>query len=148
MESFNTGDTATMRALTAPDYVEHNPAPGQAQGVDGLIKSCMDIRVGFPDIKVSVEDVVVSGDMIAIRSRMTGTFTNAFAGMKPNGKKMDVEAIDLMRIKDGKQVEHWGLFDIMAMMTQLEMMPNADDASSSAATAPSGDQQTASDSGK
>ena len=76
----------------------------------------------FPDMKMTIEDTLVEGDKVMVRFRMTGTNTGDFMGMKATNKKIDLMGIDLMKISNGKFVEHWGFIDSMVMMQQLGMM--------------------------
>jgi predicted ester cyclase len=54
---------------------------------------------------------------------MSGTMKGEFMGMKPTGKSFNVEAFDLVRVENGKAVEHWGVLDGAAMMAQLAGTP-------------------------
>jgi steroid delta-isomerase-like uncharacterized protein len=134
---FAQGDTAYLRAFTDPNYVEHNPAPNQQPGVDGLVKMVVEWRNAFPDMKISVDDVIASGDRVCVRSTMNGTNTGPMMGQPATGKPISVEGIDIVRIKDGKQVEHWGQFDTMKMLQQMGMMPDNGAQPSSGMTADS-----------
>ena len=79
---------------------------------------------GFPDLRFETEDVVSSGDKVVSRIRATGTHTGDFMGMPPTGKRVDVQAIDIIRFAgDGLAHEHWGVFDALAMMQQLGAIP-------------------------
>jgi predicted ester cyclase len=54
---------------------------------------------------------------------MFGTNTGPFQGMPPTGRPVEVESIDIVRVRDGRYVEHWGVIDMAAMMLQLGMLP-------------------------
>ena len=118
------GDTTAVDALVAADAIEHQPMPpGYPSGTTAALKQFIVAwHAGFPDIKVTVERMVGEGDQVAIYSTMTGTNTGAFMGMKPTGKAVKVEAFDLVRIENGRMVEHWGLNDTYAMMVQMGMI--------------------------
>jgi predicted ester cyclase len=123
----NQGDMAFLEQHTAPTFVEHDPMPGQEPGVAGMRKSMEELRAAFPDMKVTVQDVIPHGDFVVIRSTMVGTQSGPMMGEKPTGRKVsDVEGIDIVHVVDGKMTEHWGLMDNVKMMTQLGMMPAPD----------------------
>jgi steroid delta-isomerase-like uncharacterized protein len=123
---FNNGDTAFAAQHTAANFVDHNPSPGQGPGVEGFIKGVTEFRSAFPDLHMTVDDMMAKGDKVIIRSTMTGTNKGAMMGTPATNKPIKVEAIDIVTIVDGKQTEHWGQFDGMAMMTQMGMMPPMD----------------------
>ena len=73
---------------------------------------------------MELKEIATDGDMVMTRVVITGTMKGKMGDAPPNGKKMDVEMFEQLRIKDGKMVERWGVFDSMKMMTQLGMMPS------------------------
>ena len=68
-------------------------------------------RAAFPDLNVTVEEVMAEGDRVAARVTMRGTHRGEFQGIAPTGKRVEVRAMDMFRISDGKIVEHWGHAD-------------------------------------
>jgi predicted ester cyclase len=78
--------------------------PGQQVGPDFLAQ----FRVGFPDLR-SHEDVLLGdGDLVVLRWTITGTHTGSFFGVAPTGRQIQVSGMDMLRVADGKFVEHWG----------------------------------------
>ena len=59
-------------------------------------------------MRVTVEDMIAEGDRVAARVTMRGTHLGEFEGIAPTGKRVEVRAMDMYRITDGKIVEHWG----------------------------------------
>ena len=107
----------------AMNAIEHDPsADPKLSAIDNLKAWLKMFRGAFPDLKITIEDVITEGDRVVVRSRMTGTNTGEFMGMKATGKKIDIEGVDIMRIADGKFVEHWVYMDSMILMQQLGMM--------------------------
>jgi predicted ester cyclase len=74
---------------------------------------------------IGVEDVIASGNKVAVRSTLTGTDTNGFMpGMLPTGKPFSMGAIDVFTFDDaGMNTEHYGVYDIMGAMGQLDLLP-------------------------
>jgi len=108
----------------ADDFVEHEDLPGEEQTRDG-VKAFFNAQfTGFSDFAAHVEDVVDGGDKVVARVRFTGTHDGEFMGMPPTGKAIDVPAIDILLFgEDGLIHAHWGVFDAMAMMQQLGVVP-------------------------
>lgn len=110
-------------ALLADDFVEHEELPEGATGAEG-VKRFFEVQIAaFPDMAMTIEDVIDGGEKIAARVRLTGTQTADFMGIPATGKAIDVDVIDVMRFgADGLVHEHWGVADQMAMMRQLEVV--------------------------
>jgi steroid delta-isomerase-like uncharacterized protein len=111
--------------LVADDMIEHEELPfpeanGGKAGVGALFQS---LFAAFPDFEMVVEDTIVEDDKAVIRVRAQGTHHGEFMGIPATGRRIEVPLIDIMRIRDGKIAEHWGVMDNAAMMQQLGMAP-------------------------
>jgi steroid delta-isomerase-like uncharacterized protein len=122
-EMFNTGKMDDLGKYIADNFIEHQQEPGQKPGLAGLKESMTQFRVGFPDLKFTVEHITADSTMIWAQVRMTGTNSGMFMGMPANNKKIDVEGVDIVRLENGKAVEHWGYYEDMKMMGQMGLMP-------------------------
>jgi predicted ester cyclase len=106
--------------VVSPSMIEHEPAPpGIPAGREGLKKLFPLFYQAFPDLNVKIEDVVAQGDRVVGRITISGTQTGTYAGIPPTGKKVSYQVIDIMRMKDGKIIEHWGVGDNLSLLTQL-----------------------------
>lgn len=117
------GNVAMIDSLVAPDFVDHNAPPGLDSGIAGMRKWVPEMHAGMPDGKIEVLEVFTNGDLAATHVRQTGTNTGPMMGMPATGKKMDVRGVDVVRLRDGKAIEHWGYWEEMKMMQQMGMMP-------------------------
>ena len=122
-EVINKGNFAVIDEVIAPDCVDHNPMPGQAQGPEGAKQAIGMLRTAFPDLRITIEDMVAEGDKVAMRGSMTGTQNGEFMGIAPTGKSCTFDLITIDRFRDGKVVEHWEQVDMMGMMQQLGVTP-------------------------
>lgn len=109
--------------LMAPDFVEHEEMPGLEPGREGVKQFFAMIAEGFPDFKMNVEDVIAEGDRGVVRSTLTGTHRGEFMGIPATGNSISVTVIDIVRLANGKVVEHWGAMDSGVMMAQLGIAP-------------------------
>ena len=124
-ELINAGDIDGFGALLADDFVEHEQSPGLAPTRDGVMNFFRMYVAAFPDLRMTPEDVLASGDKVVVRVRATGTHEGEFMGVPATGKSIDVQAIDIVRFgDDGLAHEHWGVFDAMTMMQQLGVGPS------------------------
>ncbi len=119
---FNQKDTAAIAEYMAPTFVEHNPIPGGGTDIAAFRKWLSEWFAMAPDSKITIDDIIAQGDKVVIRNTMTGTNTGPMMGAPATNKPFKVEGIDIIRIENGKAVEHWGQMDVMGMMTQLGMM--------------------------
>lgn len=123
-DMFTSGNFADIGKYIDSNFVEHTPDPGQKPGLAGLVESFSHFRMGFPDLKYEIVDLVNEGDLLVAHIRMSGTNTGEMMGMKPSGKKFDVTGVDIIKFKGDKAVEHWGYWQEKKMMQQLGMLPS------------------------
>ena len=121
----NAGDIDGFGDALADDFVDHEELPGLAPTKDGVMAFFRMYIAAFPDLRMSPEDVIASGDKAVARVRATGTHQGEFMGMPATGKSVDVQLVDIIRFgDDGLAREHWGVFDQMTMMQQLGVIPD------------------------
>jgi steroid delta-isomerase-like uncharacterized protein len=123
-EGWSGGNYDLAHEIIAPVMTVHG-AGGQAVGMgpDGLIDLIRTWRTAFPDGKMTVDDLIVDGDLVGIRNTWHGTHTADFYGIPASGKAVHVTSIGIDRVKDGQVVEGWGELDMIGMMQQLGAMP-------------------------
>lgn len=126
-EVFNQGNISLIDTLLATDFIEHEELPpGIPSGREGVKLATTMLHSAFPDFKATIEDVIVEGDKVALRLIWRGTQKGEFMGMPPTGKRFAITVFDILRVAEGKIVEHWGLTDNMGMMQQLGAMPTSE----------------------
>jgi predicted ester cyclase len=112
-EIISTGDFDRAEEIvdaSAPDN-ELRPGDPAAKLIDTFKETFSKARAGFPDLSITVEDVMAEGDRVTARVVMRGTHRGEFQKIAPTGKRVEVRAIDMFRIREGKIVEHWGHAD-------------------------------------
>ena len=117
------GDFAIAEDVIAEDCVYHNGPPDILPGPDGVKEWAIMIRNGFPDIHITAEDFVSEGDRVAGRFEAQGTHNGEFFGVPATGKPVAFSGINIMRITDGKIVEHWVQYDTLGIMQQIGAIP-------------------------
>ena len=117
-EGYNKGNLGGLSEIFAAEFVEHQAGivPPSAEGVKGSIAF---LRAAFPDLTLSIEDSITSGDKTWTRMIARGTHQGPFMGAPPTGKPFEITVIDVCRYKDGKIVEHWGVADQLSLMRQI-----------------------------
>ena len=76
-------------------------------------------RGAFPDLVITLDEVIAEGDFVAARSTSRGTHRGDFMGMKPTGRSMTMPTLTMVRLRDGKIAESWVKNDIAALMRQI-----------------------------
>src|SRR3954471_18167468 len=112
-------DPAVVDSFFGDGFVSHNMPPGLPPGRDGVKRFFSMFRDAFPDVTVEIDELVSDGDRVAVATTFTGTHTGSIMGMEPTGRRVSVTGIDIVRVVDGRIVEHRGLTDIVGLMRQL-----------------------------
>ena len=108
-----------VEQVYAPDVVDHNPQPGQAAGIDGVKMIIGLYHAVFPDLHLSNDDMILSGDRGVLRWSATGTHEGDQLGMPATHKTVRLTGIDILRVADGRVVERWGETNGLEMMQQV-----------------------------
>lgn len=120
----NKGNMRLAEDVLAPDYVEHPGLPGGGSGLAGFKQFVGMVGTAFPDLHVTVEDLIAEGDKVAARLTVSGTHKGVFLGsIQPTGIHVTWTGIDLIRIAGGKIVERWNQRDLLGLMQQLGVIP-------------------------
>jgi steroid delta-isomerase-like uncharacterized protein len=121
-EAINQNTLDALDEIVASDMTDHDPAPGQGPGLEGVKQWFSEMHTAFPDFQMNVEDMIAEGEKVVNRVSMSGTHEGEFMGIEPTGNRVTITGIDILRITDGKIVERWGNFDNLGMMQQLGVM--------------------------
>lgn len=123
-EVFNKKNMAAIDELIAPDHIDHSPTAAHLpSGIEGARQAIGMMLAAFPDMRVTVEDMIAEGDKVAFRMTSRGTQQGAFGSIPPTGKQVTISTIDIVRIEDGKIAEEWGIDDVMGLLQQLGVIP-------------------------
>jgi len=112
-------DVDHLHEVFHENVVDHDPAPGQAPGVDGIKQFWSDFLAAVPDLELGVETLVADEDNVVVVLTITGTHTGALMGIEPTGKSISVRGIQAGRFEDGMLVERWGSTDQLGLLQQI-----------------------------
>lgn len=119
-EGVNAGEhLSVIDETVADDLIEHENFPGVEPSKEGVKQVFSIFRSAFPDFHIEVHEALDDGDLGCARIVSTGTHEGEFMGIPPTGNRIEMETIDIIRVRDGKAVEHWGVSDGLALMQQL-----------------------------
>lgn len=125
LEAFAKGDVETTKSMMADDHVFHFPFLEGPLDRDAHVETQAGFAAAVPDMRFEIHDQITEGDKVATRFTITGTYSQPFQGMEPNGQALEFSGINIMRIVDGKDVEEWDSFDTMALMAQMDAIHGA-----------------------
>ena len=117
---WNSTDLALADELFALNFVLHDPStPIEIRGPEGYKQDITRFRSAFPDLYVTLQDVVAEESKVVARWTFNGTHTGPLRNMPATGKRVTVTGIDIFRIEDGKIVEEWSNADGLGLLQQL-----------------------------
>jgi predicted ester cyclase len=120
LEAFGAGDLDVLDELVAELVIEHQYGlPGDREGLKRAIAS---LRRAFPDLSYDVIATTFDGDRVWGHFRAHGTNLGPFHGSEPTGLEMEIDVIDVVRVVEGRLVEHWGVPDRFALLDQLGLL--------------------------
>jgi steroid delta-isomerase-like uncharacterized protein len=120
-EGFNRGDWTVCESTLADDYTARYGAGERANvGRDHYVRVCRMLRRSFPDVAITIEDLVVESDKIVNRYVERGTLTGeAFLGIEPAGQRYEKPGTTVYRVAEGRLAESWGVEDTLGWFRQL-----------------------------
>ena len=123
-EAWNQGNFAVLDQIVAPTFVRHAPGtPREWRGLEGISQFITVFRTAFPDLRITVDDVVAAGEKVAYRGTARGTHQGDLMGIAPTGKPVDVTYTVLARVAGGQFQEDWLDFDTLGMLQQVGAVP-------------------------
>ena len=114
------GNLETFMEIFAEDFVNHTAPPGTPADRNGVVYFFNHLlKPAFPDLKVEIHDMTAEGDKVATRKSFHATHLGDFFGIPPTHKSVTMDVIDIIQLRDGKYVGHWGILDMQGLMAQL-----------------------------
>ncbi|MGY4537082.1 putative ester cyclase [Mucilaginibacter sp. UYNi724] len=119
-EVIEQGNVASFNALMDSKFVNRSAPAGMDNGPQGMIWFFNEVlRPAIPDLRVIIHDQVAEGDLVTTRKTISGRQTGPLLGAPATGRVISIEVIDIIRIKDGRYVEHWGITTLPELLATL-----------------------------
>jgi steroid delta-isomerase-like uncharacterized protein len=118
-DAFSTNDPRLLDTILDKNWVDIPAPPGQPPGPEGAKQILLELVTTFPDLKVSIKDVLQDGNKVVVRSEISGTQTKLFMGIPARDRKIVIQAIDIHELKEGKIVRTWHTEDWMTGLRQM-----------------------------
>ena len=114
-------DLKSFESLMAPGFVNHSAPPGVSPGTDGMIAFLQHVLwKAFSDIRIDILDQVGEGDKVSTRKNVSGLHMGEFFGMPATNKRINIEIIEIVRLQDGRYLEHWSIWNFQKVMAQVK----------------------------
>lgn len=121
-EIIEQGNLDTFNQIMDNDFINRT-APATANGADGMWNTFSNIlRPAFPDLTVEIHDQIAEDDKVVTRKSITGTHKGQLFDISPTGQKIRIDVIDIVRVKDGKYIEHWGINTLQTVLSELKKL--------------------------
>jgi predicted ester cyclase len=118
-EVFEQGRLEVLDEVLTEDFVNHRTPPGVDSGIRGLKQIVGLERAGFPDLKYTVEREVEEGDYVMQVATAEGTHSGHIFGVVPTGRHVSWRQVHIVRMRDGRMAEHWGVSDLASLWVQI-----------------------------
>ena len=122
-DAINTGDaeliSKTIDEVVEPDALIDTPLPLEATGAQALKEVFARLLRAFPDLHITVENLIAEGDTVVSRDTVTGTHQGEYMGIPPTGKSIAYDEIFISRFAGGRIAETGGIVDVLSQMRQL-----------------------------
>ena len=118
----NQGRLEVLDELACPGHVEHNPFPGQGQGLAGLKQRISMVRAAH-DPHFTIEHLLADGDKVAVMWTNRGTHVGDWMGIPATGKSTIIQGVDIHLLRGGRLAEHWDVVDIYGFLVQIGAAP-------------------------
>lgn len=119
-EFIEQGNMNSFKELVADDVINHSAPSGLPNGAESMIYFIIEIlRKGFPDIQLEILDQIAEADKVTTRKAMRATHTGDFMGIPASNKSVTINVIDIIRLRDGKYVEHWGMSNLADIIKEI-----------------------------
>jgi len=120
---FNQQNLTAIDDCLAPNIIDHSLPPGVPGGIEGVRLTISMFLTAFPDLHLTLEDLIAEGDKVVVCWTMRGTHQGAFAGMPPTGRQFTLPGASILRLVGNKVVESWINYDQLSMLQQLGVIP-------------------------
>lgn len=126
-EALSSGDweliSKTIDEVVGSDALIRTPLPIEATGAELLKQVFARLHQAFPDLHITIEDLIAEGDKVVARNTVTGTNQGEYMGLPPSGKSVTYNEIFICRFAGSRIAETWGVVDVLSQLRQLGAIP-------------------------
>jgi steroid delta-isomerase-like uncharacterized protein len=119
----NKKDFTVYDELTDPEFVNLSAPPGVPADSEGGRMWLSTFADAYPDSEFTIDDMIAEGDRVVTKKTLRGTHTGEFGGIPATGRSVTLQYVDIMRVREGRIVEHWVSMDQLSWLQQLDVIP-------------------------
>lgn len=121
---WNEGNLDLVEQIYAPDVVRHDYGVNKdIVGLDGQKVMISEFRTAFPDLILTIDEMIIEEGAVALKWTLTGTNTGPLPDMDPTGNSVQLKGVSIVHTIEGKATEIWDVYNQMDMMQQLGLFP-------------------------
>jgi predicted ester cyclase len=121
LDLYNLGAWEQLESIISPNYIHHSNASNLS--LKSFKRGAEWFRVGMPDFRIEVQDMLAEGDRVAMRFTGHGTHLGSLYGETPTSKPMIVYGMLIYRVENNLIMEDWETVDEHDFMKQLGAIP-------------------------
>jgi steroid delta-isomerase-like uncharacterized protein len=123
-ELWNKGNLSLADEIFAPNYEHHDASTLDfGRGPESEKKRATLYRAAFPDLRLTIEEIIAEGEIVMTRWSCRGTHKGDLSGIAPTGKQFNISGVTIARLANGKLAEGWVNWDALGLMQQLGIVP-------------------------
>jgi len=123
-EVWNKGNLSLVDELFTPNFEFHDSStPDLGRGPESEKKRVTLYRNAFPDLRITIEDMIAEGETVVTRWTCRGTHKGDLSGIAPTGKQITISGITVGRFANGKIAQGYANWDALGLMQQLGVVP-------------------------
>ena len=120
LEVIQEGNEAAFQELMAEGFINRSAPAGTSSGPEGMWQTFQNVlRPALSNLRVTIHDQVAEEDRVTTRKTISGVHEGMLLGIAPTHRKVDIEVVDMVRLKNGKYAEHWGVNTLPAVLAGL-----------------------------
>lgn len=119
-EFWNKGNTDLAESLVTPDFERIELFSDEIKrGPDGLKSAAAEWRGAFPDVSLTLNQLIAEDDKVACQWTFTGTHKGELKGTPATGKTVELTGLSIIQLEDGKLAKETVSADLLSLMKQL-----------------------------
>jgi len=123
-ELWNKGNLSLADQLFTPNYTDHDSStPDFGHGPESERMRVTLYRNAFPDLRLTIEDIIAEGETVMTRWSCRGTHKGDLSGIAATGKQFTISGMTVARLVNGKIAEAYVNWDALGLMQQLGVVP-------------------------
>ena len=121
--AFSEGEPELLNQAVTPDWQDIPLAPGQTPGREGMKPLIKGFVVAFPDLKITIHEIISAPGRAAVRAEITGTHKGEWFGVAPTNRTFRMPVHEFHRIENGQITHTWHLEDWSGWLFQIGAWP-------------------------